>query len=352
VPKVSDARSSAGWALLFIAALYTVAPAVGAMARYNLLTTVQTGAVGSPDGNVEYAKVPTWFKNWEKTGLLAFKDRNGDGRIQYYADGGLGDATDALAKAQKDGKGVEAAQAKFDAAAKKHDAGKFGPFGWKGNEMTKVDNDIMVLANPEIAGLPNWVTALVAAGGIAAALSTAAGLLLAISSSISHDLMKGTFTPNMSEKTELMWSRIAMVGAILLAGYLGLNPPGFAAQVVALAFGIAAASLFPVIMMGIFSKRVNSAGAIVGMLTGLIVTVLYIFWYKGFFFFPGTEMLPNKPEFWLLGISPEAFGAVGAILNFIVAYAVSLVTAPPPQHIQDLIESIRVPRGAGAATDH
>ena len=322
VPKVSDARWSAGWALFFIAILYTTAPAVGAMARMNLMNTIQTGAVGSPTGNLEYAKAPQWFRNWEKTGLLKFQDKNGDGRIQYYND-------------------------KDPTFAKKAES-----FGWKGNEMVKVDNDIMVLANPEIANLPNWVIALVAAGGLAAALSTAAGLLRAISSSISHDLMKGMLVPGISERQELTAARIAMAGAIVVAGYLGLNPPGFAAQVVALAFGLAASSIFPALMMGIFSKRMNSAGAIAGMLTGLGITLVYIFWFKGWFFIPGTAMAANVPANWFLGVQPEAFGAIGALVNFAVAFAVSRVTSAPPAHIQDLVESIRVPKGAGAATGH
>jgi len=322
VPKVSDARSSAGWALFFIAILYTVAPAVGAMSFYNLVKTIQVGPVGAPDGNLRYEDRPQWFKNWEKTGLLVYKDKNGDGRIQYYND-----------------KNPEFAK-------------KAEQWGWKGNEMVKIDRDIMVLANPEIANLPNWVIALVAAGGIAAALSTAAGLLLAISSAISHDLMKGIFTPNISERGELLAGRIAMAGSILVAGYLGLNPPGFAAQVVALAFGLAASSLFPAILMGIFSRRINRQGAVLGMLAGLGITLLYIFTYKGFLFLPGTNLLPNTPDNWLLGIAPEAFGAVGALVNFVVAWVVSRATAEPPQHIQELVESIRVPRGAGAASNH
>lgn len=352
VPKVRDARSSAGWALVFIALLYTTAPAVGAMARMNLMNTIQTGEVGSPDGNLKFDERPRWMKTWEETKLLAMADKNGDGKIQYYSDGGLADAQAALATAEKEGGDVAAAQAKVDEAMKKNDESKFGGFGWKGNEVTKVDNDIMVLANPEIAQLPNWVIALVAAGGIAAALSTAAGLLLAISSSISHDLLKSIFMPSISEKNELMASRIVMTIAILVAGYMGLNPPGFAAQVVALAFGLAAASIFPVLMMGIFSKRVNSQGAIAGMVAGIVITMLYIFWYKGWFFVKGTNMLPDKPDSWFLGISPEAFGTVGAIVNFVVAWAVSRVTPPPPEHIQHLVEDVRVPRGAGTATGH
>jgi cation/acetate symporter len=218
--------------------------------------------------------------------------------------------------------------------------------------MTKVDRDIMVLANPEIANLPNWVIALVAAGGLAAALSTAAGLLLAIASAISHDVVKGMVAPNISEKGELLASRIAMAGAILVAGYLGMNPPGFAAQVVALAFGLAAGSIFPALMMGIFNKNINREGAIAGMLAGLLSTLVYIFWFKGWFFVPGTEMAANTPDNWFMGISPESFGAVGALLNFVTATLVSKVTAAPPEHIQHLVEDIRVPKGAAAAVDH
>jgi len=319
VPRVRDARSTAGWALVFIAILYTTAPAVGAMARLNLMNTIQIGEVGSPTGNLEYAKVPTWFKNWEKTGLLKFEDKNGDGRIQYY------------------GPGLKDKEAEF---------------GWAGNEMVKVDRDIMVLANPEIANLPNWVIALVAAGGIAAALSTAAGLLLAISSSISHDVLKGIFMPDLTDKGELMAGRIAMAGAICVAGYFGLHPPGFAAQVVALAFGLAASSIFPALMMGIFSKKVNRTGATAGMLCGIGSTLLYIFWFKGFFFVASTAMAANTPANHILGIAPEAFGAVGAMINFAVAFTVSSMTPPPPDHIQHLVEDIRVPSGAMGAQDH
>ena len=322
VPKVADARSSAGWALVFIAILYTTAPAVGAMARLNLMETVQTGPVGSPDGNMIYENRPSWFKNWETTGLLKFEDKNGDGRIQYYDD-------------------------KSEAFA-----AKAASFGWQGNEMVTVDRDIMVLANPEIAGMPNWVIALVAAGGLAAALSTAAGLLLAISTAISHDVIKGMFAPDISEAKELLASRIAMAGAIVVAGYLGMNPPGFAAQVVALAFGLAAASIFPALMMGIFNKNMDNIGAIVGMLVGLFSTLVYIFWFKGWFFIPGTEMAANTPANWFMGISPESFGAVGALLNFLSAYVVSKITPPPPEHIQHLVEDIRVPMGAAKAASH
>ena len=322
VPKVKDARSSAGWALVFIAILYTTAPAVGSMARLNLTNTIQTGPVGEVSANLEYEKRPQWFKNWEKTGLLKYEDKNGDGRIQYYNDKNK----DFAAKAES--------------------------FGWKGNEMTKVDRDIMVLANPEIAQLPNWVIALVAAGGLAAALSTAAGLLLAISTSISHDLLKSMFMKGISEKKELLAARISMAGAIAVAGYLGLHPPGFAAQTVALAFGLAASSIFPALMMGIFNKRINNTGAVVGMLVGLLSTLLYIFTYKGWFFLPGTNMLPNTTANHLFGIAPEAFGAIGAMLNFASAIIVSKVTAPPPEHIQHLVEDIRVPIGSGSATGH
>jgi cation/acetate symporter len=318
VPKVRDARSSAGWALVFIALLYTTAPAVGAMARLNLTETIQTGEVGAEDGNLVFEERPDWMKRWEATGLLKFEDKNGDGRIQYYND----------------------ANAEF--------AAKAAEFGWAGNELS-VDRDIMVLANPEIAQLPNWVIALVAAGGIAAALSTAAGLLLVISSGVSHDILKGTFTPDMTEGQELMAGRIAAAVAILIAGYLGYNPPGFVAQVVAFAFGLAASSLFPVIIMGIFSKKVNREGAIAGMLTGLVFTMGYILAYKGVFFDP---IIANTPENWLFGISPEGIGAVGMVLNFIVAFAVSKVTAEPPEHIQHMVEDIRVPKGAGGAVDH
>ncbi|MEA3276738.1 MAG: sodium:solute symporter family protein, partial [Pseudomonadota bacterium] len=288
VPKVKDARFSAGWALLFIAILYTTAPAVGAMARLNLMDTIQIGPVGDPTGNLVYDERPQWFRNWEKTGLLQFEDKNHDGRIQYYDD-------------------------KNEAFAAKAEGFEVP---WKGNEMVKVDRDIMVLANPEIANLPNWVIALVVAGGLAAALSTAAGLLLAISSAISHDLLKGVFAPGISEKAELMASRIAMAGAIGAAGYLGLHPPDFAAGTVAIAFGLAASSIFPVLMMGIFNKKVNRAGAIWGMIAGIGVTLAYVFQHKGIFFIPGTAFLGDMPKDWFLGISPNAFGAVGALVNF------------------------------------
>ncbi|MFA7557154.1 MAG: sodium:solute symporter family protein [Hydrogenophaga sp.] len=320
VPRVRDARSSAGWALVFIALLYTTAPAVGAMARFNLTETVQMGPVGAETGNLVYDERPDWFKRWEKTGLLKFEDKNGDGRIQYYND-----------------KNPEM-------------AAKAAEFGWKGNELVKVDNDIMVLANPEIAKLPDWVIALVAAGGVAAALSTAAGLLLVISASISHDLLKGVLMPNISEKNELMAGRIAAAVAVLIAGYLGYNPPGFVAQVVAFAFGLAASSLFPAILMGIFSKRVNKEGAISGMLTGLVFTIGYIVYFKRDVLLGSTDKITSAD--WLWGISPEGIGTVGMLLNFAVAFAVSRVTAAPPAHVQHLVEDIRVPKGAGAAHAH
>ena len=309
VPKVSDARLSAGWALVFIAILYTTAPAVAAMARLNLTETIQTGPVGEAASNLEYEKRPEWFKNWEKTGLLTFEDKNGDGRIQYYND--------------------------------KNES--FKAEGWNGNEMSKIDNDIIVLANPEIAKLPGWVIALVVAGGLAAALSTAAGLLLAISSAISHDLLKGILRPDISEKQELNASRLAMIGAIAVAGYFGLNPPDFAAGTVAIAFGLAASSIFPVLMMGIFSKKMNRQGAIAGMIAGMSITLLYVFQHKGILFIPGTSFLGGMEPNWFLDITPNAFGAVGALVNFAVAFAVSKTAAEAPQEVQDLVESIRVP---------
>ena len=330
VPKVSDARWSAGWALVFIALLYTVAPAVGSMARLNITSTFWPNAVvgNALDGDpISVEAINTdpdlaWINTWKNTGLLGFEDKNGDGFIQYYNENN--------------------ARMKEIAAER----------GWAGNELTKFDRDMLVLANPEIAKLPGWVIALVAAGGLAAALSTAAGLLLAISSAISHDLIKGSINPNISEKGELLAARISMGFAILLATWLGLNPPGFAAQVVALAFGLAAATIFPVLMMGIFSKRVNKEGAIAGMLVGLIATAIYIFLFLGWFFIPGTATLANTPDNWLFGISPASFGTVGAMLNFGTAYIVSGLTKAPPREIQDLVESIRVPKGAGAATGH
>ena len=319
VPKVADARWSAGWALVFIALLYLTAPAVASMARLNIMTTIyENGTDAQP---ILYEERPNWIKEWEITGLIQFEDKNNDGRIQHYNEANEDFAEEAEAR------------------------------GWKGNEFT-YNNDILVLANPEIAQLPGWVIGLIAAGGLAAALSTAAGLLLAISSAVSHDLIKGRFNPNITDKGELLAARISMAVAIVVATYLGANPPGFAAQVVALAFGIAAASLFPALMMGIFSKRVNNVGAISGMLTGLGFTLVYIFVYKGWFFIPGTNNLPDTPEAWVAGISPLSIGAVGAIVNFAVAFIVSNATEEPPEEIQELVESVRYPRGAGTAQDH
>ncbi|MEZ5717655.1 MAG: sodium:solute symporter family protein [Burkholderiaceae bacterium] len=324
VPSVKDARSSAGWALIFIAILYTTAPAVAAMAKTNLIRTITPGVVmqdADPFGaesSIKYEERPDWMKRWEKTGLLKFEDKNGDGRIQYYND-----------------KTKNAAVTEKAAAA-----------GWKGNELS-VNADIIVLANPEIALLPNWVIALVAAGGLAAALSTAAGLLMAISSAVSHDLVKGVFNPNISEKNELLAGKVSMAVAIVVAGYLGLNPPGFAAGTVALAFGIAASSLFPAIMMGIFSKKMNKEGAMAGMLAGLFFTLFYVFAHKGLFFIKGTEylgLIGGANSFF--GITPEAIGAVGAMVNFAVAFLVDKVTAPPPAHIQAMVEAVRIPRGS------
>ncbi|MBM7068719.1 sodium:solute symporter family protein [Actibacterium sp. 188UL27-1] len=325
VPKVSDARWSAGWALVFIALLYLTAPAVGAMARLNITELMWPNGTNGDAVSVETIETDetyNWMLTWQKTGLLDWEDKNGDGKIQYY-----NDQSDAMAE-------------------------KAAANGWEGNELTNFNRDILVLANPEIANLPGWVIGLVAAGGLAAALSTAAGLLLAISSAVSHDLLKGQLTPNMSEKAELMSARIAMAIAIGVATILGLNPPGFAAQTVALAFGLAAASIFPALMMGIFSKRVNNIGAVSGMLAGLIFTLVYIFLHKGWLFIAGTNSFPDTVDGSLLGIQSTAIGAVGALINFGVAYAVSVSTQDTPQEIKDLVESVRVPAGAGGAVDH
>jgi len=323
VPRVADARWSAGWALVFIALLYLTAPAVGAMARLNITQQFwPEGTAGQAVSLEQIESDPTydWMATWQQTGMLGWEDKNGDGRIQYY--------NDASPEMQ------ERATAE----------------GWTGNELTNFNNDILVLANPEIANLPSWVIGLIAAGGLAAALSTAAGLLLAISSAVSHDLMKGQLTPNISEKGELLAARIAMAVSIAVATWLGLNPPGFAAQTVALAFGIAAASIFPVLMMGIFSK-VNRQGAVAGMLSGLVVTLLYIFLHKGWFFIPDTNSFTDADPLFL-GIKSTSFGAVGAMINFAVAFTVSKMTTPIPREISELVESVRVPRGAGAAQDH
>ena len=352
VPKVADARWTAGWTLVFISLLYFTAPAVGAMARLNLNDTIFPQGVDQPA--LSYEQRPDWMKTWEDTGLIKYNDLNNDGLIQRYFDSGLGAASIALAEAEATGGDVAAATAAVAKAQTAHDLeldGRFAAAGWAGNELD-VNADILVLANPEIANLPPWVIGLIAAGGLAAALSTAAGLLLAISSAISHDLIKRNLNPNISDKNELLVARITMSVAIVVATWLGINPPGFAAQVVALAFGIAGASLFPALMMGIFSKRINNLGAIAGMLTGLITILVYIFVFKGWFFISGTANFPDTEEYWLFGISPLSFGAVGALLNFIVAFAVSYATAPPPAHIQELVESVRSPRGAGGAVDH
>lgn len=302
VPSVQAARYSAGWALVFIAILYTTAPAVAGMARLNFTQTLEP----VPGKYLSIDERPQWFRNWETTGLLAFEDSNGDGHIRYHADPAL-------------------------------------------NEMTVVDRDIMVLANPEIARLPNWVIALVAAGGLAAALSTAAGLLLAISSAISHDLLKGIFMPRITERQELLASRLAMAAAVLGAGYLGLHPPGFAAGTVALAFGLAASSIFPALMMGIFSRRVTREGAIAGMISGIGVTLFYVFQHKGIMFIPGTDFLGNSPANWFFGIEPNAFGVVGALVNFSVSFLVSRFSAAPPREVQEMIENIRLPAGSSVA---
>ena len=333
VPKVSDARKSAGWALVFIALLYTVAPAVGSMSRFNLTATMWPGArtgdtYSQPAvslDSIQNDADKAWMRNWQVTGLLNWEDKNGDGLIQYYNDAGAGNEPLAATIADQN---------------------------LQGNELVTVNNDIMVLANPEIANLPGWVIAVVAAGGLAAALSTAAGLLLAISGAVSHDLIKGTLRPNISEKGELMAARVSMAISILVATILGLNPPGFAAQTVALAFGLAASSIFPVLMMGIFSKRITKEGAIAGMLAGIVSTLVYIFTYKGWLFIGGTNMLEDTAANWLFGISPASFGTVGAVINFVVAYLVSQATEKPPVHVQELVESIRVPRGSGSAISH
>ena len=285
VPKVRDARISAGWALLFISFLYTTAPAVAAFAKVNLINTVS---------NAQYSEVPQWFKNWENTGLLQFDDKNSDGVIQYVADEQV-------------------------------------------NELT-IDRDIMVLANPEIANLPPWVIGLIVAGGLAAALSTAAGLLLVISTSISHDLLKKNINPNISEKGELWAARISIAVAVVAAGLAGLNPPGFVAEVVALAFGLAASSFFPAIILGIFDKRMNKEGALSGMIVGVVFTTIYIFYFKPQLGGPGL------PQDYLFGISPEGIGTIGMIINFIVSLIVSRLTKPTPENIKELVESIRYPK--------
>lgn len=293
VPKVKDARKSAGYALIFIAILYTTAPAIGAFGIYNMINSTS---------EKEISNLPEWVNNWSKTGLIAIEDKNGDGKVQYVADK-------------------------------------------EANELT-IDKDIMVLANPEVAQLPNWVVGLVAAGALAAALSTAAGLLLVISTSISHDLLKKSIMPNITEKNELMAARVAASAAVIIAGYFGINPPGFVAQVVAFAFGLAASSFFPIIIMGIFSKRMNKEGAIAGMIAGLVFTAAYIVYFK----FLAPDL--NTADHWWFGVSPEGVGTLGMLVNFGVSLLVSRFTPAPPAHIQDLIEDIRIPRGAGSAQVH
>ena len=319
VPRVKDARISAGWALIFIAILYTTAPAVASFARINLINTIE---------ETQYADVPGWFKNWEGIGLISWTDKNGDGAIQYRAGAAL------------EGKPA------FTGETGAHGERLVSNTPTANDNEVYIDRDIMVLANPEIADLPDWVIALVAAGGLAAALSTAAGLLLVISTSISHDLLKKTIMPSISDKQELFAARCAAAVAIGIAGIFGIYPPGFVAQVVAFAFGLAAASFFPVILMGIFTKRMNKEGAIAGMLTGLVFTFSYIVYFK--FIDPAA----NTADHWWFGISPEGIGTLGMVFNFVVATAVSRVTAAPPVEIQELVEQIRVPRGAGKAHAH
>ncbi|WBX77184.1 cation acetate symporter [Tenacibaculum ovolyticum] len=299
VPKVKDARKSAGWALLFIAIMYTTIPAVAVFARVNLVETVS---------NEKYEELPQWFGNWEKTGLLGFEDKNNDGVVQYVAD-----------KAT--------------------------------NELT-IDRDIMVLANPEIAKLPNWVIALVGAGGLAAALSTAAGLLLVIASSISHDLFKKILMPKISEKGELVAARLAAAVAVVIAGYFGINPPGFVAAVVALAFGLAAASFFPAIVLGIFDKRMNKEGAIAGMVIGLSLMLLYMLKFKFGIFDGGKSAVAGLKSSWWFGISPEGFGTVAMFVNFVISVVISRMTPAPPENVQEIVENIRIPSGAGEASAH
>ncbi len=319
VPKASDARRSAGWALIFIALLYTTAPAVGAFARLNFVDTVNEQT---------YADAPEWFGNWEDNGLIAFRDRNRDGVMQYRSGDAIVGAPEFTEERGASGERLTSNQTP------------------PGDNEVYVDRDIMVLANPEIARLPGWVIALVAAGGLAAALSTAAGLLLVISSSVSHDLLKRTFKPGITEKGELLAARIAATAAIVVAGYLGVYPPGWVAQVVAFAFGLAAASLFPAIFLGIFTKWMNREGAIAGMVSGLAFTFLYIAWFK--LWLPESNVEAN----WLLGISPEGIGVIGMVINFLVAIAVAKMTAPTPKEVRRLVAEIRIPKGAGEPHMH
>ena len=322
VPKVSDARLSAGYALVFIAILYTTAPAVASFARLNLVDTVH---------NTAYDEAPEWFGNWENTGLIAWQDKNDDGVMQYGAGAALLPAKPIF---------------DVDGTRGSHGERLLNNKSTESANEVYIDRDIMVLANPEIAGLPGWVIALVAAGGVAAALSTAAGLLLVISSAISHDLLKQTLLPRITEKQELLYARLAAAVAVCIAGLFGIYPPAFVAQVVAFAFGLAAASLFPALLLGIFSKRANKEGAISGMLAGLVFTFAYIAYFK----FVAPEL--NNAEYWLWGISPEGIGAIGMLLNFVIAMTISHLTAKPPATVQALVDNIRIPGGAKAAENH
>jgi cation/acetate symporter len=336
VPRVRDARISAAWALVFISLLYSTIPAVAAFGRINLIETVN----GADNAGTPYEEMPQWFKKWENAGLIAWYDHNADGRTQYAA----GDAFTGRQHKPIYWGAAEDKVARNFYFNQRHvinpSSGEFDPKVQPFANEIYVDPDIMVLANPEIAKLPDWVIALIAAGAMAAALSTAAGLLLVIATSISHDLIKKTIRPQITDKQELLVARIAAMVAILIAGYLGMNPPGYVAAVVALAFGLACASFFPAIIMGIFYQRMNKYGAISGMLVGLISTLSYIIYFK----FMGGES-----EHWLLGISPEGFGALGMVLNFIVAYIVSHLTPEPPKYIQNIVQNIRVPRNTGSA---
>ncbi|MDO5693859.1 MAG: sodium:solute symporter family protein [Pseudomonadota bacterium] len=311
VPNIRDARWSAAWALVFIAIFYTTVPALAAMSRLNLIETIYPN--GTKAAPLVYDERPQWVKNWEETGLLKFEDKNKDGHIQFYNDANK-DLTTTAEHAKT----------------------------WNGNELS-VNNDILVLALPEVANMPGWLIGLMAAGGIAAALSTASGLLMAISSAVSHDLLKNTLMPHLSEKQELLNARLAMVGAIIIATWLGLNPPGFAAQTVALAFGMAAATIFPALVLGIFVSRINSKGATAGMLAGGIATVSYIFMYLGWFFIPGTNNFPNTPEHWMLGISPLSFGVIGAAINIITSVVVSNATETPSEELREMVRRVRYP---------
>lgn len=319
VPKVRDARISAGYALVFIAILYTTAPALASFARVNLINTVS---------NAEYKTTPSWFKNWENTNLIAWVDKNQDGKIQYSA-----------------GKAFTGKPKFLEVRGSEGERKISNSLTHNSNELY-IDRDIVVLANPEIAGLPNWVIALVAAGGLAAALSTAAGLLLVISTSISHDLLKKMFMKNITDKQELFFARISAAFAVIIAGYFGIHPPGFVAQVVAFAFGLAASSFFPIILMGIFSKRMNKEGAISGMITGIFFTAGYIIYFK--FINPSA----NSAENWWFGISPEGIGTLGMLFNFLVSSLVCRFTSPPPDEIKDMVDDIRIPRGAGSSYHH